>query len=297
MSQNRKVGFAGLGRMGRPMASNLVASGFDVVVHNRTLSKAEDFAGETGAAVAATPRELAEGCEVVITMLADGPALVAAYEGDDGMVAGMGPGSVGVDMGTSGPGDVTRVRTMVEGAGARLVDAPVSGSTPAAEAGTLLVMVGGSAEDYAIVEPILAAVGNPEHVGPAGSAATLKLAVNSILYGVNEALAEAVILSERSGVDPEKVLDIVSRSAAGAPMVAYRMPQYLDPDHNPITFTMDLAAKDLRLTLDHAADLGLTMPQAERTLDTVEALIDAGYGDRDLGFVIEGARRAQQGGS
>jgi 3-hydroxyisobutyrate dehydrogenase-like beta-hydroxyacid dehydrogenase len=297
MSQNRKVGFAGLGRMGRPMARNLVASGFDVVVHNRTLSKAEDFAGETGAAVAATPRELAEGCEVVITMLADGPALVAAYEGDDGMVAGMGPGSVGVDMGTSGPGDVTRVRTMVEGAGARLVDAPVSGSTPAAEAGTLLVMVGGSAEDYAIVEPILAAVGNPEHVGPAGSAATLKLAVNSILYGVNEALAEAVILSERSGVDPEKVLDIVSRSAAGAPMVAYRMPQYLDPDHNPITFTMDLAAKDLRLTLDHAADLGLTMPQAERTLDTVEALIDAGYGDRDLGFVIEGARRAQQAGS
>jgi 3-hydroxyisobutyrate dehydrogenase-like beta-hydroxyacid dehydrogenase len=139
-------------------------------------------------------------------------------------------------------------------------------------------------------------MGKPELVGPAGSAATLKLAVNSILYGLNQALAEAVILAEQAGVATEKILDVVAKSAAGAPLVSYRSAQYLDPDNAPVTFTLDLAEKDLELTLDRARATGTSMPQAEETLSIVKELIGRGFGDRDLGFVIEGARRAQQRG-
>jgi 3-hydroxyisobutyrate dehydrogenase-like beta-hydroxyacid dehydrogenase len=186
---------------------------------------------------------------------------------------------------------VAVVRDQVEKAGGELVDAPVSGSTPAAESGKLLIMVGGNEAQFETVRPVLEAIGSPVLVGPAGSAATLKLTVNSILYGLNQALAEGVGLAEAAGVSPEVALDVVARSAAGAPMVSYRKPQYLDPDAAPVMFTLDLARKDIGLALDEARSNGVPMPQLERTMETVEALIAAGEGNRDMGFVVEGARR------
>jgi 3-hydroxyisobutyrate dehydrogenase len=296
MTEKKTVGFIGLGRMGANMARNLAASWPDVAVFNRTARTAEDFAADVNVTVAHTARQLAERSDVIVTMLADGDALTETFEGPDGVLAGIRPGAVAVDMGTSGPTAVNNLRSKMEAAGARMVDAPVSGSTPAAAAATLLIMVGGSEGDFAVVEPILATMGKPELVGPAGSAATLKLAVNSILYGLNQALAEAVILAEQAGVATDKILDVVARSAAGAPMVSYRSAQYLDPDNAPITFTLDLAEKDLELTLDRARATGTSMPQAEETLSIVTELIGRGFGDRDLGFVIEGARRAHQEG-
>ena len=155
-------------------------------------------------------------------------------------------------------------------------------------------MVGGSEEQFEKVRPVLEVIGNPLLVGPAGSAATLKLTVNSILYGLNQALAEGVVLAEAAGVSPEIALDVLARSAAGAPMVSYRKPQYLDPDGSPVTFTLDLARKDIALALDQARTAGIAMPQLERILETVEALIAKGEGERDLGFVVEGARRARR---
>ena len=160
------------------------------------------------------------------------------------------------------------------------------------ESGKLLIMVGGNEEQFERVRPILEAMGSPILVGPAGSAATLKLTVNSILYGLNQALAEGVVLAEAAGVSPEVALDVLARSAAGAPLVSYRKPQYLDPDGSPVTFTLDLARKDLALALEEARATGVPMPQLERTLETVEALIAAGEGGRDMGFVVEGVRRA-----
>lgn len=294
MSDERTVGFIGLGRMGSRMAANLASSWPSVVVFNRTAATAADFAADHGAAVAGSAEELAARSDVIVTMLADGDALVATYEGAGGVLAGMRAETVAVDMGTSGPEPVAQVRAAVEGAGGRFVDAPVSGSTPAAEAATLLIMVGARPDDFAAVEPILATMGKPELVGPPGSAATLKLAVNSILYGLNQALAESVLLAESAGVATAKVLDVVSRSAAGAPMVGYRTAQYLDPDNAPVTFTLDLAAKDLELALASARAAGMPMPQTEKTLSIVERLIAEGHGGRDLGFVIEGARRASR---
>jgi 3-hydroxyisobutyrate dehydrogenase-like beta-hydroxyacid dehydrogenase len=292
MNDTPSIGFMGLGRMGSLMAANVARAGFPLTVYNRTRSVAEEFAAVHGGSVAATPAELAAASDVLISMLADGAALIDTYSMEGGVLEGLKPGSVAVDMGTSGPQAVAVVRDQVEKAGCLLVDAPVSGSTPAAESGKLLIMVGGNEAQFETVRPVLAAIGSPVLVGPAGAAATLKLTVNSILYGLNQALAEGVVLAEAAGVSPEVALDVLTRSAAGAPMVSYRKPQYLDPDQAPVMFTLDLARKDIGLALDEARFSGVPMPQLERTMETVEALIAAGEGNRDMGFVVEGARRA-----
>ena len=281
----------GLGRMGSLMAANVAKAGFPLSVYNRTVSVAEDFVGAHGGGVAVNPGALAASNDLLISMLADGDALISAYSGPGGVLEGIRPGTVAVDMGTSGPQAVAIVRDRVESSGGNLIDAPVSGSTPAAEAGKLLIMVGGTESDFEKVREVLEAMGSPVLVGPAGSAATLKLTVNSILYGLNQALAEGIILAESAGVSPESTLDVLARSAAGAPLVSYRKPQYLDPDGSPVTFTLDLARKDIVLALDQARATGVSMPQLERTLETVEALITDGEGQRDMGFVVEGARR------
>jgi 3-hydroxyisobutyrate dehydrogenase/2-hydroxy-3-oxopropionate reductase len=193
-------------------------------------------------------------------------------------------------MGTSGPHSFGQVRSIVEKAGGVVVDAPVSGSTAAAEAASLLIMVG-SDDHYDRVEALLSSVGNPVHVGPTGSAAVLKLAVNSVLYGLSQAVAEAVALAEKSGVAPETSMDILSKGAAGAPMLTYRREQYLHPDTAPVTFTVDLARKDLALALEEAQRTGSPTGQMERTLELLEDLIDRGFGSQDMGYVVEAARR------
>ena len=294
MSDKISVGFMGLGRMGSLMAANVAKAGFPLSVYNRTVSVAEKFVAAHGGSVAATPAQLAQSSDVLLSMLADGDVLIDTYSAAGGVLEGLRPGTVAVDMGTSGPQAVGVVREKVEKAGAVLVDAPVSGSTPAAESAKLLIMVGGNEDQFEKVRPILEAIGSPVLVGPAGSAATLKLTVNSILYGLNQALAEGLVLAEAAGVSPETALDVLARSAAGAPLVSYRKPQYLDPDGAPVMFTLDLARKDIGLALEQARATGVSMPQLERTMETVEALIADGEGRRDMGFVVEGARRARK---
>jgi 3-hydroxyisobutyrate dehydrogenase len=289
-----RVGFMGLGRMGSLMAANVSRAGFPITVYNRTRGVAEQFAATHGGFAATNPRELAEVSDVIVSMLADGEALIDTYTSDDGVLQGLRAGSLAIDLGTSGPVAVNRVREMVEQIGSNLIDAPVSGSTPAAEAGKLLIMVGGNQDLYERARPILAAMGEPVLVGPAGAASTLKLTVNSILYGLNQALAEGVILAEAAGVPPEVSLDIIAKSAAGAPLVTYRKPQYLDPDGSPVLFTLDLAQKDIHLALEQAAATGRPMPQLERTMEIVEGLVAGGDGQRDMGFVVEAARRLRR---
>jgi 3-hydroxyisobutyrate dehydrogenase/2-hydroxy-3-oxopropionate reductase len=204
----------------------------------------------------------------------------------------VGPETLAIDMGTSGPEAFQRVRALVEGRGGTMVDAPVSGATAAAESATLLVMVGATPEVYQQVEPVLEAVGNPVRVGPTGSAAVLKLAVNSVLYGLNQAVGEAVALAEKAGVTPETTLDILAKGAAGAPMLTYRREQYLHPDTAPISFTVDLARKDLVLALEQAKRTGAPSGQLERTLELMETLVGQGFGSEDMGYVVEASRKA-----
>jgi 3-hydroxyisobutyrate dehydrogenase-like beta-hydroxyacid dehydrogenase len=143
------------------------------------------------------------------------------------------------------------------------------------------------------VKPVLDAVGNPVHVGPTGSAAVLKLAVNSVLYGLSQAVAEAVALAEKSGVKPETTMDILTKGAAGAPMLSYRREQYLHPETAPITFTVDLARKDLTLAMEQARRTGAPTGQLERTMELLDNLVEQGHGSQDMAYVVEAARRAQ----
>lgn len=274
--------------MGSRIAANLGRAGHQVTVWNRTRDAADDWVGENGGAVANSLPDLGASSEFIITMLADGEALEAVYD-DGGLIDGI-EGKTAIDMGTSGPVSFERVRARVEGAGGVIIDAPVSGSIAAAEAATLLIMVGGGDDDYEKVESVLDSVGNPVHVGPTGSAAVLKLAVNSVLYGLSQAVAEAVALAEMSGVAPETTMDILAKGAAGAPMLTYRREQYLHPGTAPITFTVDLARKDLALALEHARRVGAPTGQLERTAELLDDLIVRGLGDRDMGYVVEAAR-------
>jgi len=278
--------------MGSRIAGNLVGAGHELRVWNRTASVSEQWVADNGGAVADSLSGLAAGSDVLITMLADGDVLAEVYETPGGLAEGVGPETLAIDMGTSGPEAFQRVRALVERKAGTMVDAPVSGATAAAETASLLVMVGATPEVYERVEPTLQAVGHPVHVGPTGSAAVLKLAVNSVLYGLNQAVGEAVALAERAGVTPETTLDILAKGAAGAPMLTYRREQYLHPDTAPISFTVDLARKDLVLALEQARRTGAPSGQLERTLELMETLVEQGFGSEDMGYVVEASRRA-----
>lgn len=281
-----EVGFIGLGRMGSRMAANVAAAGFPLTVYNRTLAKAEAFAADHRATAAATPRELAAAADVVVTMVADGEALLAVYGGDDGVLAGLRPGTTAVEMSTVGPKLVARLGSEVTAAGATLVDAPVSGSVAAAEARTLMIMAGGDDASVSEVRPVLEAIGRPViHVGPLGAGATMKLAVNSIVFSINQTVAEALVMTERSGIDRAVAYDTFCASAAGAPVIKYRREVFLRPGELPVSFTIDLAVKDLELITEHARQVGAPLPVAEEAAAVMRAAAVEGFGDRDMGDV------------
>ena len=281
-----RVGFSGLGRMGRLMAANLAQAGFDLTVHNRTRSRAESFAAETGARVAPSGRELAEASSIIITMVADGPALASLLEGPDGIAAGLSPGDIVVDMGTTGLEHTQRARRATEAAGGHFIEAPVSGSTAAASGATLLVMTAGDEAAAATAGPALAAMSaRVLHVGGPGSGAALKLAVNSVLYAIMEAVGESLVLAERAGVPREVAYEVFANSAVAAPVVKYRRAVFETPLEIPVSFALDLAIKDLDLTLDLANDVGAPMPQAETNRTVLREASAGGLGGKDIGQI------------
>lgn len=287
------VGFIGLGRMGSRMAANVAAGGFPLVLYNRTRSKAEEVAAATGGEVVDSARALAQRADVAVTMVADGEALEAVYRGESGLLAGLGPGKIAVDMSTVGPTLVDRLGADVEATGAAMVDAPVSGSTAAAEARTLMIMAGGDDASVEAVRPVLESIGSPVlHVGRRGAGATLKLAINSIVFGINQAVAEALVMAERAGVDRTVAYDTFCESAAAAPVVKYRRDVFVRPGELPVTFTIDLAVKDLELALQLGASVGASLPQAELNTQVMRDASAAGLGEADMGDIAVYLRSA-----
>jgi 3-hydroxyisobutyrate dehydrogenase-like beta-hydroxyacid dehydrogenase len=285
------VALLGLGRMGAPMAANLVAAGHDVVVWNRTAARAEAFAAEHGARAAATPAEAVRGREVVITMLADDDALWGVYDGPDGAAAALEPGATAVDMSTVAPTTIARVAELLARRGNALVDAPVSGSTPAATAATLTIMAAGDEAAVEAVRPVLAALGDPVlHLGPSGSGSAMKLAVNTVVHGLNQALSEALVLAERAGIDRATAYRVFTESAIAAPYVGYKRAAFVEPGSVPVGFAASLAAKDLRLAAALADEVGARLPQARTTLAVLDEVGAAGLGDRDESVVAEHLR-------
>ena len=266
-----RVAFLGLGRMGRPMASNVAGAGHDVVLFNRTRAKADELATEIGATVADTPLEATSAADVVVTMLADVDAVRDTYDGAAGVLVGLRPGVVAVDMGTTGPDGVAWIDERVRAAGASFVDAPVSGSVGAAESGELTIMAGGDEAAVATVLPVLRAMGrNVFHLGPVGSGAVMKLAVNGIVFSLGQAIAEALVVAERSGIDSALAYDVFEHSAVAAPVVKYRRNQYLQAEEAPVLFAMKLAVKDLSLLHELADRLGAPLAQGDTNLFVVQ---------------------------
>ncbi|HEU4899083.1 MAG TPA: NAD(P)-dependent oxidoreductase [Actinomycetota bacterium] len=296
MDGGPRVAVVGAGRMGGAMAGTLRRAGLDVVVFNRTRSRAQAVGEATGAAVAATARQAAEGAQVVLSSLADDAAVGAAYTGKDGLVAGLQPGTVVCEASTIDPGTVLRLRPLVEDRGAFLLDTPVSGSVSTVEAGQLTIMAGGDPEVLERARPVLDPLAKQVfHVGGLGSGAVMKLTVNSVLHGLNLALAEGLVLAERAGVARDTAYEVFAASAVAAPFVHYKREAFEHPGQTPVAFSLDLVEKDLDLILALAGETGAAMEQAATNRRVVQAAVAAGLGDHDLSELATYLRSAGQG--
>jgi 3-hydroxyisobutyrate dehydrogenase-like beta-hydroxyacid dehydrogenase len=283
MDGEPRVAVVGAGRMGAAMVGTLRRAGLPVVVFNRTRSRAEAAAEAAGAEVAATAGEAAAGAQVVLSSLADDAAVEAAYTGPDGVLAGLGPDTVVCESSTVDPGTVRRLGPLVADRGAFLLDTPVSGSVSTAEAGQLTVMAGGDPAALERARPVLDHLARQVfHVGELGSGAVMKLVVNSVLHGLNLALAEGLVLAERAGVGRSAAYDVIAASAVAAPFVHYKREAFEHPGRPPVAFSLDLAGKDLDLALDLAAQAGAPMEQAATNRQVVWAAVAAGLGGHDL---------------
>jgi 3-hydroxyisobutyrate dehydrogenase len=280
-----RVGFAGLGRMGVPMASNLARAGFQLTLWNRSTATAEQLAAATNAEVSATPRDLAEGCDVVITMLADDLASEQVHHGADGLLAANCGARHLIEMGTLSP---QHVRQLAADAGERVViDAPVSGSIDAAREARLMIMVGATDATIEPVRPVLAALSSEIIcLGSVGAGETMKLAINMLIHGLNQTLAESLTLAEAAGIAPADAYRAIERSAAAAPMLGYRKPNYLAEADTPVSFALSLARKDIALATDLAVELGIPMPQTQLNLEQLQAAEAAGFGERDMASIV-----------
>ncbi len=279
-----KLGMAGLGRMGVPMAKNLINAGFDIQVWNRNPERSASFATEMQCQIAQTPEALASACDIVITMLADDAASQDVYLGESGLLKGK-KAMVFIEMSTVSPNWINRLQS--QSSRAAIIDAPVSGATQAAQAGKLMIMVGGSEEIAQPLLPIFDALGEKTIIlGKQSAGATMKLAINSVIHSLNQAAAESLNLAQAAGIELPLAYEALESSVACAPMLRYRKPLYLDERAHQVTFTVGLAAKDVDLATRLARSLDVQMPQAELNLGILNQASQNGYANRDMASVI-----------
>ena len=279
------IGFVGLGHMGGSMAARLLAAGYPVHGMNRTRRRAEELIAH-GLHWHDTPREVAAATDVVLTSVPDDEALHVAAGGPDGILAGLTAGTTWLDVSTVSPKASREMAARVRAAGATMLDAPVSGSVPQVRAGALTIMVGGDPDAYGRVEPVLRELGTPRHIGSNGQGLVVKLAINISLAVQMLALAEGLLLADRSGVDRRLALEVMTGSAIGSPMLKARAPLVLDPPAEA-WFTLGLVQKDVELARDLADSLGVPLPTADRADEVLGLARVLGYQDRDLAAMFQ----------
>jgi 3-hydroxyisobutyrate dehydrogenase-like beta-hydroxyacid dehydrogenase len=286
------VAVVGAGRMGAAMAARLTGAGYDVVLFNRTRQRAERVAAEAGGRVAETAAEAARIADTVLVSLADDAAVTAVYRGGDGLLAGLRSGTVVLEMSTVAPRTVRELAPQIAGAGSTLLDAPVSGSVPVVQRGDLTVLVGGDEAALDRARPALSSFASKVfHLGPVGAGATMKLAVNSVVHALNQAVSEALVLAEKAGVDRAAAYEVFANSAAAAPYVHYKQEAFLRPESAPVAFALDLVAKDLDLIEALAAEAGARMDLTAAGRRLVDEAREAGLGQSDLSALAEHLRR------
>ena len=281
-----KLGFVGLGVMGGGVARRLLAAGHELHGWNRTPEKAAPLVAQ-GLVLEESPRAVAEHADVVFTMVTNVPALRAVAEGEDGIIAGLGPGKVWVDMTTAAPAVSRELAERVQQTGADMVDAPVSGSVSTLEEGRLSIMVGGNEETFRRVEPILLDIGpKVTRVGDNGQALLLKIAINLSLHVQMVAFCEGLLLAEKDGIDREVALDVMLGSVIASPMLKYRAPFILDmPDE--AWFNVNMMQKDMLLALEAGRQLDVSMPTTAITNELLTAARAMGLEHNDFAVVYE----------
>jgi 3-hydroxyisobutyrate dehydrogenase len=287
MQEIKKVAFLGMGIMGSRMAANVARAGFDLTVWNRTREKAEAVAEATGAKLADTPSQAAAGADAVITMVVDSPQVEAVLLGDNGAAGSLAEGSMVIDMSTIAPRAAQDIAQRLREQGTGFLDAPVSGSSPKAEDGTLTIMVGGSEEDFERAKPLLDSMGELiVHVGPQGHGQVVKL-LNNTLAAVNAAaLGEAITAARKAGLDMDALVRVVAASSGNSTMLQIKAKPMIEHDFTPL-FRLDHMLKDVRLCLETIDELGTQAPVAEAACNLYEKASEHGRGDDDFGSVIE----------
>lgn len=275
-----KVGFVGLGSMGSGIAKRIMDAGHTVVCWNRTKSKAEDLLA-AGMGWADTPREVAEQCDVVFTMLTNTAAIQANAHGEDGLIAGLRPGTVWADLSTIAPDASVELAEEVAKTGAFYLDTPVSGSPATLAAGQMSVMVGGERAAYDHVEKVLLAIGpKVTYIGANGHAILTKVAINLTLVVSVTAFAEAVALVEKAGVDRAAVVDAALKSVIASPVIGYRAPLLVDD--NEVYADVELQQKDLVLAQELGRRLGAMVPTCSAASEMLSAARSSEFADRDF---------------
>ena len=284
-----KIGVAGTGRMGAAIAQRLMGVGHEVSVWNRSKEKTKPLA-EAGAKVAGSAKELAGACELVISILTDAAAVDATYGGESGLLAGDVKGKLFVEMSTVRPETIEKLAAKVKAKGAALVDCPVGGSTVPARDGKLIGFAGGEAADVARAKPLLDQMcRRVEHVGPVGSGARMKLAINLPLLVYWQALSEALVLAKSLGLDPARMVDILSDTSGGPNLLKARGGAIVEAlggkEVAPVTFDVDSIRKDLRTMIEEGKALGASLPVTELTLACFDEAAADGLGPKDAAAI------------
>lgn len=281
-----KIGFIGLGIMGGPMAQNLMEAGYDLMLYNRTIEKAEELAKEGTAEVADSPKEVAENSDIVITMLPDSPQVEEVLTGEDGVLEGIKEGSLIVDMSTISPVVTRELAKEVGKRRASMLDAPVSGGDVGAQQGALSIMAGGSEEDFERTRPVFEVLGDTiTHVGEIGAGQTAKAANQIVVALTIEAVSEALVLSSKAGVAPEKILEALSGGLAGSNVMEAKQEKFLSHDFDP-GFKVELHHKDLGIALATGREYGVSLPVTAVVDQMLETLKAKGRGDRDHSAIL-----------
>lgn len=285
-----KVAFIGLGTMGLPMTLNLLKAGHEVTVHNRTRQR-EEAAAAAGAQRAESPQAAATNADVVITCVSDTPDVEAVILGENGVIHGLQPGGVVIDMSTISPGATRQIAAALAEKGIAMLDAPVSGGSEGAKNATLSIMVGGEAEAVEQVHPVLQAMGKTiTHVGPSGAGQITKAINQVIVAGTYWAVAEGIALGLKSGVDMDKVVQAVGSGAAASWSLTNRSGNMIQNSY-PLGFRVRLHRKDLAIALEAAREVGVALPMAAYVEQIENGLIAQGYGDEDISAVARSVRQ------
>lgn len=281
----KKIGFIGLGIMGKPMAKNLVKAGHLLVVHDIVEALVEELV-QDGAEKGSSPMDVASRCELVLTMLPNSPHVKEVILGKNGVIEGIKPGSIVVDMSSIAPLVSQEISVELEKKGVAILDAPVSGGEPKAVDGTLAFMVGGPEKTFNEVKDILSIMGSSvKLVGEIGSGNTTKLA-NQIIVALNiAAMSEAMVLATKAGVDPEKVYNAIRGGLAGSTVLDAKMPLALKGNFKP-GFRIELHIKDLSNALETAHSVGVPVPLTSQVMEIMQALkVDGKAGDDHGGLI------------